>query len=83
MSSHVGVMRAGKLVFQGELGALRRAAPRIAVRTPDLTAAAEVLKKVGLAAPVAGDDAITANSATSSRRASPPNWCTPGSGFAR
>jgi ABC-2 type transport system ATP-binding protein len=61
VSSHVGVMRAGKLVFQGELGALRRtAAPRIAVRTPDLTAAAEVMKKLGLADPVAGDDAITA-----------------------
>ena len=61
VSSHVGVMRAGKLVFQGELGALRRtAAPRIAVRTPDLAAAAEVMKKLGLADPVAGDDAITA-----------------------
>ena len=35
VSTHVGVMRAGKLVFQGELDALRRtAAPRIAVRTP-------------------------------------------------
>ena len=35
VSTHVGVMRAGKLVFQGELAALRRtAAPRIAVRTP-------------------------------------------------
>ena len=61
VSTHVGVMRAGKLVFQGELGALRRtAAPRIAVRTPDLTAAAEVMKKLGLADPVAGDDTITA-----------------------
>ncbi len=61
VSSHVGVMRAGKLVFQGELAALRRtAAPRIAVRTPDLTAAAEVMKKLGLADPVPGDDVITA-----------------------
>jgi ABC-2 type transport system ATP-binding protein len=59
--SHVGVMRTGKLVFQGELAALRRtAAPRIAVRTPDLTAAAEVLVKLGLTDPVTGEDAITA-----------------------
>ncbi len=61
VSTHVGVMRTGRLVFQGELAALRRtAAPRVAVRTPDLTAAAEVLKKLGLADPVAADDAITA-----------------------
>ena len=43
------------------VAALRRtAAPRVAVRTPDLTAAAEVLKKLGLADPVADNDAITA-----------------------
>jgi ABC-2 type transport system ATP-binding protein len=61
VSSHVGVMRAGKLVFQGELAALRRtAAPRIAVRTPDLTAAAEVMKKLGLADPHPGDETVTA-----------------------
>jgi ABC-2 type transport system ATP-binding protein len=61
VSTHVGVMRTGQLVFQGELAALRRtAAPRVVVRTPDLTAAAEVLRKLGLADPVAGDDVITA-----------------------
>jgi len=50
VSTHVGVMRLGKLVFQGELAALRRtAAPRIAVRTGDTEAAAEVLAKLGLA----------------------------------
>jgi ABC-2 type transport system ATP-binding protein len=43
-------MRTGQLVFQGRLTDLRRtAAPRIAVRTADVTAAAEVLKKLGLA----------------------------------
>jgi ABC-2 type transport system ATP-binding protein len=50
VSTHVGVMRLGKLVFQGELAELRRtAAPRIAVRTGDTAAAAEVLAKLGLA----------------------------------
>ncbi len=52
VSTHVGVMRLGKLVFQGELAALRRtAAPRIAVRTGDTATAAEVLAKLGLADP--------------------------------
>ena len=61
VSTHVGVMRAGKLVFQGELAELRRTgAARIAVRTPDLAAAAEVLGKLGLADPAPGEDAITA-----------------------
>jgi ABC-2 type transport system ATP-binding protein len=59
--SHVGVMRTGKLVFQGELGELRRtAAPRIAVRTPDVTAAAEVFAKLGLTDPVQEKELITA-----------------------
>jgi ABC-2 type transport system ATP-binding protein len=50
VSTHVGVMRLGKLVFQGELAALRRtAAPRVAVRTGDTAAAAEVMAKLGLA----------------------------------
>ncbi|MDX6343497.1 MAG: type transport system ATP-binding protein [Trebonia sp.] len=53
VSTHVGVMRLGRLVFQGELAALRRtAAPRVAVRTGDTAAAAEVLAKLGLADPV-------------------------------
>jgi len=46
-------MRLGRLVFQGELAALRRtAAPRVAVRTSDTAAAAEILAKLGLADPV-------------------------------
>jgi ABC-2 type transport system ATP-binding protein len=61
VSTHVGVMRLGKLVFQGELGELRRtAAPRVAVRTGDVAAAAEVLAKLGLAEPVEGEDLVTA-----------------------
>jgi ABC-2 type transport system ATP-binding protein len=61
VSTHVGVMRLGRLVFQGELAALRRtAAPRVAVRTGDVAAAAEVFAKLGLADPVPGDDRVTA-----------------------
>jgi ABC-2 type transport system ATP-binding protein len=61
VSTHVGVMRVGKLVFQGELGELRRtAAPRVAVRTGDVAAAAEVLAKLGLADPIEGDDLVSA-----------------------
>ena len=59
--SHVGVMRTGKLVFQGSLAELRRtAAPRIAVRTADVAAAKEVFGKLGLADPAPGEDVITA-----------------------
>ena len=48
--SHVGVMRAGRLVFQDTLDGLRRTgAARIRVETTDPQAAAEVLGKVGLA----------------------------------
>jgi ABC-2 type transport system ATP-binding protein len=47
--SHVGVMRAGRLVFQGSLEELRRTgAVRIKVETPDPQAAVEVLAKLGL-----------------------------------
>ncbi len=61
VSTHVGVMRLGQLVFQGELAELRRtAAPRVVVRTGDVAAAAEVLAKLGLAAPVEGDGLVTA-----------------------
>jgi ABC-2 type transport system ATP-binding protein len=59
--SHVGVMRTGKLVFQGSLTDLRRtAAPRISVRTADVAAAKKVFGKLGLADPAPGDDVITA-----------------------
>src|SRR6185312_10309149 len=61
VSTHVGVMRLGKLVFQGELAALRRtAAPRVAVRTGDTASAAEVLTKLGLADTVLVEDLVTA-----------------------
>ena len=61
VSSHVGVMRLGKLVFQGELAELRRtAAPRVAVRTADVAGAAAVFARLGLAAPVTADDLVTA-----------------------
>ena len=61
VSTHVGVMRLGKLVFQGELAELRRTvAPRVVVRTGDVAAAAKVLAKLGLADPVEGDDLVTA-----------------------
>jgi ABC-2 type transport system ATP-binding protein len=48
VSTHVGVMRLGKLVFQGELAAL------------DTAVAAEVLAKLGLAEPVLADGLVTA-----------------------
>ena len=47
--SHVGVMRAGELVFQGTLEQLRgRGAPRILVRTAEPARAAQVLTGLGL-----------------------------------
>ena len=53
--THVGVMRTGRLVFQGPLAELRRtAAARIFVRTADVATAAEVFGKLGLADPVTG-----------------------------
>ena len=54
--SHVGVMRTGRLVFQGPLAELRRTGvARIRVQTADPEAAAAVLKRLGLPAPqVAG-----------------------------
>jgi len=53
--THVGVMRTGRLVFQGPLAELRRtAAARIVVRTADVVTAAEVFGKLGLADPVTG-----------------------------
>jgi len=59
--SHVGVMRAGKLVFQGSLPELRRTgSPRIVVRTADVAVAGKVFAKLGLADPAPGEDVITA-----------------------
>jgi ABC-2 type transport system ATP-binding protein len=48
--SHVGVMRTGRLVFQGTLDELRaRGAARIEVRTTEVERAAEIIGKLGLA----------------------------------
>jgi ABC-2 type transport system ATP-binding protein len=48
--SHVGVMRAGQLVFQGTLEEMRgRGTPRILVRTAEPEKAAQVLAGLGLA----------------------------------
>jgi ABC-2 type transport system ATP-binding protein len=48
--SHLGVMRAGQLVFEGRLDQLRsRGVPRIRVRTPDPALTAQVLSGLGLA----------------------------------
>jgi ABC-2 type transport system ATP-binding protein len=61
VSSHVGVMRGGQLVFQGSLPELRRTgAARISVRTGDVEAAGKVLQRLGLADLVPGDDVISA-----------------------
>jgi len=56
--SHVGVMRTGRLVFQGPLEELRASgAARIRVQTADPAAAAAVLERLGLADPqVAGNE---------------------------
>jgi ABC-2 type transport system ATP-binding protein len=48
--SHVGVMSTGKLVFQGTLADLRdRGEPRILIRSTEAPAAADLLRKLGLA----------------------------------
>jgi ABC-2 type transport system ATP-binding protein len=54
--SHVGVMRTGRLVFQGTLDELRRTGTaRILVQTPSPQAAADVLARLGLGDPQAGE----------------------------
>jgi len=61
VSTHVGVMRAGRLVFQGSLPDLRRTGtPRITVRTADVEKAAKVFGDLGLAGSVQEAEAITA-----------------------
>ncbi len=55
--SHVGVMRTGRLVFQGPLTELRRTGmARIRVQTADPEAAAAVLKRLGLPPQVTGTE---------------------------
>jgi ABC-2 type transport system ATP-binding protein len=63
--SHVGVMRGGRLVYQGSLDGLRHTrASRIRVRSGDTEGAAGVFAKLGLADPVVGEGVITAELAT-------------------
>jgi ABC-2 type transport system ATP-binding protein len=59
--SHVGVMRAGELVFQGTLEEMRgRGSVRILVRTPEPELAAQVLSGLGLADVTAAGREVTA-----------------------
>jgi ABC-2 type transport system ATP-binding protein len=48
--THLGVMRSGKLVYQGPLAGLRGGARRVLIRTPQPDLAAKVLGELGLAA---------------------------------
>ena len=65
ISSHVGVMRAGRLAFSGTLDELRgRGAPRISVRTADADLAADVLTGFGLADIRSADGLISAQLGT-------------------
>jgi ABC-2 type transport system ATP-binding protein len=59
--SHVGVMRTGRLVFQGTLDELRaQGAARIEVRTTAAGQAAEIFTKLGLTDVTAGDGTASA-----------------------
>jgi ABC-2 type transport system ATP-binding protein len=59
--THVGVMRTGRLVFQGPLDELRRTgAARIQVETTDPQAAAELFGKLGLADTQVAEAAVSA-----------------------
>ena len=59
--SHVGVMRTGRLVFQGTLEEMRtRGAARVEVRTTDPERALGVLKSLGLADIRAGSGEVSA-----------------------
>jgi ABC-2 type transport system ATP-binding protein len=59
--SHVGVMRAGRLVFQGTLEQMRgRGAARVRVRTSEPGQASDVLAKLGLADIQASDREVSA-----------------------
>ena len=59
--THVGVMRTGRLVFQGSLSELRRTgAARVIVRTADPEGAVKVLAGIGLDDTQAGTDEASA-----------------------
>ena len=59
--SHVGVMRSGRLVFQGPLTELRRTATtRIRVQTAEPARAAEVLRRLRLTSPLITGNEVSA-----------------------
>jgi lantibiotic transport system ATP-binding protein len=58
--THVGVMRAGRLVFQGPLAQLRGQAARVLIRTSRPDRAVEVLTGLGLAGVAQDDGEVTA-----------------------
>jgi ABC-2 type transport system ATP-binding protein len=59
--THVGVMRTGRMVFQGTLEAMRaRGSTRVQVRTTEPGQAAEVLTKLGLADIQSGEGEVSA-----------------------
>jgi ABC-type multidrug transport system ATPase subunit len=58
--SHVGVMRAGRLVFQGPLAQLRGPGARVLVRTSQPDRAARMLTGLGLAGVAQDDREVTA-----------------------
>ena len=82
--THVGVMRTGKLVFQGSLPELRRTgASRVSVQTADPEAAAKVLTGLGLAdAQARPRPGRRPSSATRRRSRSAPSSSRPGSASA-
>jgi ABC-2 type transport system ATP-binding protein len=80
--THVGVMRTGRLVFQGSLPELRRTgAARVTVQTADAEAAAKVLTGLGLAdaqaitAETAGNAQVSAQVSALLGDASPEQVC--------
>jgi len=74
--THVGVMRIGRLVFQGSLSDLRRTgAARIRVQTSDVETAVKVLADLGLADPRAGDGEASAVLAGRSASTEPERIC--------
>jgi ABC-type multidrug transport system ATPase subunit len=58
--THVGVMRAGRLVFQGPLAQLRGRPGRVLIRTSQPDRAAEVLTGLGLVGVTQDDHQVTA-----------------------
>ena len=59
--SHVGVMRSGRLVFQGPLAELRRTGTtRIRVQTAEPARAAEVLRRLRLTGPLIAGSEVSA-----------------------